>query len=98
MRLIRFESDVDDVTDGKHLKAGVDYIVTKTLLEHYCIASDGCLSVESYEIKKSFTPDLDWNGKRLLIHRFGGAGDLLFITPLLREIKERWPEIGRAHV
>ena len=92
MRLIRFESDIDDVTDGKRLNAGVDYIVTRTLLEHYCIASEGHLSVESYEIEKPFDPNLDWNSKRILIHRFGGAGDLLFITPLLHEIKERWPE------
>lgn len=38
-----------------------------------------------------FDPSLDWNGKRILVVRQGAIGDLLFLTPALREIKKRWP-------
>lgn len=31
-------------------------------------------------------------GKSLLLWRTGGFGDLLFLTPLLRELKRRWPD------
>lgn len=34
----------------------------------------------------------DLNGKRLLVARYGGGGDLLFISGLTRELKRRWPE------
>ncbi len=44
------------------------------------------------EIRR-FDPALDWNGKRLLIQRVGGFGDLVLMTPVLREIKRRWPKI-----
>lgn len=33
----------------------------------------------------------DWSGKRILIQRAGGFGDLVLLTPVLREIKDRWP-------
>ncbi len=33
----------------------------------------------------------DMNGKRILIQRAGGFGDLVLLTPVLREIMRRWP-------
>jgi ADP-heptose:LPS heptosyltransferase len=33
----------------------------------------------------------DWNNKRILVMRAGGFGDLVLLTPVLREIKRRWP-------
>lgn len=33
----------------------------------------------------------DWNGKKILFVRMGGFGDLVLMTPVLREIKRRWP-------
>lgn len=38
-----------------------------------------------------FTSEADWNGKHILFVRPGGFGDLLFLTPTIREIKKRWP-------
>ena len=38
-----------------------------------------------------FDATRDWNGKRILIPRTGGFGDLTLMTPLMREIKRRWP-------
>lgn len=40
-------------------------------------------------------PDLDgsqdWNGQQIHIVRCGAFGDLLMLTPILRELKRRWP-------
>lgn len=33
----------------------------------------------------------DWNGKTILVMRGGGIGDLMMATPMLRELKRRWP-------
>lgn len=33
----------------------------------------------------------NYNGKRILICRAGGFGDLVLLSPILREIKRRWP-------
>jgi ADP-heptose:LPS heptosyltransferase len=40
---------------------------------------------------RPFDETLDWNGRRILIVRPGGYGDLLFLTPHLAEMKRRWP-------
>lgn len=34
----------------------------------------------------------DWNGKTILCVRAGGYGDILLATPMLRELKQRWPK------
>lgn len=88
---MRFESDVYDLAVGKHLRGGVEYVIPRELIGYYACAADGYLSLESYEIGKPFDPNRDWNDKSILVHRSGSAGDLLFITPLLRELKKRWP-------
>ncbi len=33
----------------------------------------------------------DMSGKRIMLQRAGGFGDLVLLTPVLREIKRRWP-------
>lgn len=33
----------------------------------------------------------DYNGKKILVVRQGGFGDLLFATPAIRQLKEEWP-------
>jgi len=92
MRIMQFESGIYDVAIEKQLKCGVDYIIPRELISYYASISDGHLTIQKYDIPNTFDPDKDWNGKRLLIHRSGSAGDLLFITPLIQELKQRWPE------
>lgn len=36
-------------------------------------------------------PSQDYNGKTILVVRAGGFGDLVLLTPVLREVKRRWP-------
>lgn len=43
------------------------------------------------EETRPFDETKDWNGKRLLFVRVGGIGDIVLLTPVLREIKRRWP-------
>jgi ADP-heptose:LPS heptosyltransferase len=40
---------------------------------------------------RTFSEDRDWNGKKILLVRPGGFGDLLFLTPSVAEMKRRWP-------
>lgn len=42
--------------------------------------------------KRPFDEMQDWNGKRILFERMGGFGDLILLTPVLQEIKRRWPD------
>ena len=34
----------------------------------------------------------DWNGKTIMVVRAGGYGDIMLATPMLRELKARWPK------
>lgn len=48
--------------------------------------------VKSYSIEfEKFDPTEDWNNKHIWIYRGGGWGDLLMLTPLIRELRSRWP-------
>lgn len=42
--------------------------------------------------RRPFDETKDWNGRKLLFMRFGGFGDLILLTPVLREVKRRWPQ------
>ena len=44
-----------------------------------------------------FDPTRDWNDKHIWLYRGGGWGDLLMLTPTIRELKVRWPKC-RIHV
>lgn len=41
----------------------------------------------------TFSEINDYNGKRVLFMRNGGFGDMLFLTPILRELRRRWPGV-----
>jgi ADP-heptose:LPS heptosyltransferase len=40
---------------------------------------------------KPFDETKDWNGKTLCFVRPGGFGDIVLLTPVLKEFKRRWP-------
>lgn len=57
-------------------------------------------ATQLYHQAENFRPldeEKDWNGKKIVIMRPGGFGDLLFLTPSIREIKRRWPT-AEVHV
>lgn len=41
---------------------------------------------------RPFDEKTDWNGKKILFVRVGGFGDVILLTPVLREVKRRWPD------
>ncbi len=43
--------------------------------------------VEKYQMLEG----ADMNGKRIMLQRVGGFGDLVLLTPVMREMKRRWP-------
>jgi len=43
-------------------------------------------------LKNSIGPDDDLNGKNILLRRFGGIGDVVFIAHVAQEVKSRWPK------
>jgi len=90
LRLLRFENDVPDSDGSETYAAQTDYVTARSLVPHFSSLADGYLRVEPFEVCV-FDPSRDWNDKKILIHRIGGAGDLLFITPLIHDIKTRWP-------
>jgi len=49
--------------------------------------------------EKRFNETEDWNGRTIWLLRGGGFGDLLMITPIIKELKKRWPDckIKMAH-
>jgi ADP-heptose:LPS heptosyltransferase len=67
---------------------GVRYLVEDHNAAQFMI--QGGARVEWRKIL-GFSPDIDWNEKRILVARCGALGDLLMLTPTFREIKRRWP-------
>ncbi len=61
----------------------------------FLLNDGGKLNAMNREQFKRFDETQDWNGKKILLMRAGGFGDLILLTPVLREIKLRWP---KAHV
>jgi ADP-heptose:LPS heptosyltransferase len=57
----------------------------------YLLAAAEQGSIRPLNASRPFDESQDWNGKRILFMRTGGFGDLLLLTPVLREIKRRWP-------
>ncbi len=80
----RIELGAKDVLDpGK-------YIATDVVAAQILLMADGEGSMTPLVEKRPFGEG-DWNGKRVLIQRAGGFGDLILMTPVFREIKRRWP-------
>ncbi len=67
-----------------------EYLVTDTIGAQLVLMADGGTMTPLTELRP-FRSDVNWNGKRLLVMRVGGFGDLVLLTPVLREIKRRWP-------
>jgi ADP-heptose:LPS heptosyltransferase len=98
------------VQGGRPLEAGHSYLcahrfVGQMLLSQWRVKIYGrtyplrtLLTVQTWKgVQPSLNNASDWNDKDLWLCRGGGWGDLLSLTPLIREIKERWPRC-RLHM
>lgn len=96
------------IKHGRTLYAGQDYLCTNAftglmLLTRDKVTIDGQrwsfrALAKAYSIEfDRFDPDEDWNGKHVWLFRGGGYGDLIMLTPLIKELRRRWPYM-RMHV
>jgi len=74
-----------------------DYLAEDLNAAQLLLLADGgkinSVHPEEIAVRHPFDPKEDWNGKRVLVMRTGGFGDLILMTPVLREIKRRWPDV-----
>jgi ADP-heptose:LPS heptosyltransferase len=74
-----------------------DYLAEDVNAAQLLLLADGGkmtpLHPEVLAVQKKFDPAQDWNGKSILVVRTGGFGDLVLMTPVLRELKRRWPTL-----
>lgn len=96
------------VYKGLALQAGREYICTNAftgemLMSRWRVVIDGEMWSLRLLMKAKpitffpFDPTKDWNNKHIWLYRGGGWGDLLMLTPTIRELKSRWPKC-RIHV
>lgn len=93
---------------GLPMEAGKEYIATNAfagqlLSSRWRLVIDNeewsmRLLIKTYHCEVTrFDPSLDWNDKDIWLYRGGGWGDLLMMTPMIREMKVKWPKC-RIHV
>lgn len=113
MLRLTIPSGIEDpvpVQGGRSLKPGKSYLcsnrfVGQMLLSQWRSKIAGrsypirtLLKVDSWSgIQPQFLRTSDWNNRDLWLSRGGGWGDLLALTPVIREINDRWPDC-RLHV
>lgn len=73
-----------------HTLQSGEYLVEDISGAQLLIAADGD-SMTPLTERRPFDENKDWSGKRILVVRTGGLGDLVLLTPILREINLRWP-------
>lgn len=90
------------VAGGLPMEAGKSYICTNAFTGSLLMSNwrvmigddmwklSPLLKAVPFEEEK-FNPEDNWNGKSIWIKRGGGWGDLLMLTPVIRELKKRWP-------
>ena len=69
--------------------AGDYYVEAATAADAMLLQQVAVCTVEN---EKPLVAGEDYNGRTVLVCRSGGFGDLLFMTPVLRALKRRWPQ------
>ena len=78
------------LTETTTLEPG-EYVVEDIAGAQLLIAADGD-TLTPFTDRRPFDEAQDWNGKRILVMRPGGIGDIVLLTPILRELNLRWPK------
>lgn len=78
---------------GSLAKDGVEYLAEDDVAGSYMHAYSNTIKVRPYDGDKLFSPHIAATGKRLLVMRAGGLGDILFLTPAIHALKTRRPEV-----
>lgn len=87
--------EIDDLARqvlGKTCQPGVEYLAEDDVAGSYMHAYSAHIRVKPWEGKTKLDPDVDYNGKRVLVMRAGGLGDVLFLTPAIHAFKAKFPK------
>lgn len=88
MHILSLPEDVE-LTRNYTVKAGTLYAENQNGAQLLSICGDG--EMRPLREERRFMEAMDWNNKRILLLRTGGFGDLVLLTPVISEIKRRWP-------
>lgn len=94
MHILKIDSAIP--ISGQETVLPGEYLIEDMLGAQLLLMADGGTMTPLLEHRRRFREDQDWNGKRVLVMRQGGFGDLILLTPVLREIKKRWPLVHLA--
>ena len=79
-----------ETNPGEFIKAG-EYVADNLLCAQLInLGGDG--GMRPLSETRPFNPSDDWNGKRILLMRAGGFGDIVNLTPTIRLFKKSWPK------
>lgn len=90
MKIARINRDLDVPRRG-FFPPGEYLAFDLNAAEHLWLA-EGDGHVEEVHLP-AFDPKRNWDGRKILLIRPGGFGDLLFLTPIIRELHRRWPGV-----
>jgi ADP-heptose:LPS heptosyltransferase len=87
--------DIDEHTQavlGPRAKPGVAYLAEDDVTGSYMHAYSNTIQVNKWGGYTQLLPDTDYNGKKVMVMRAGGIGDILFLTPAMAAFKRRNPQ------
>lgn len=87
-----FSYNINPNIQGYNIEAGNYYLIESAILETFIKLNSIPKTIANFKLKKPFNPVEDWNKKKILAIRHGAFGDLLFLTPIFSEIKNRWSD------
>ncbi len=77
-------------SEGFAIRPNVSYLMEGGALR---IVKGTIRDISEWSNRHCFDPQGNWNRKQVLLIRNGAFGDLIMLTPLLGELKERWSQI-----
>jgi ADP-heptose:LPS heptosyltransferase len=91
MKKILLEEPVEGLS--LPIESNCEYLVENQQVSYFAVRSNGSLTVHNIEkdVFKTFASTENLDGKELFVFRAGGGGDILFMFPLLDELKRRFP-------
>jgi len=94
MHTVTFTEEVS--LHGKIFQPEQEYLMESVNAGEYLTSFSREAQLKAIDLNSmgfAFDPDDDWNDSTVLVVRPGGFGDLLFCTPIFRELRSRWPGI-----
>lgn len=77
---------------GPLAKPDVPYLLEDATCGSYMHSYSYTVDVCKWEGSTVLDPETDYNGKKILVMRAGGIGDILFSTPGIKAFKQKFPE------